>query len=364
MKIIQILSSVLLLLFGSCLRESIYPQLPYEENNETEDSGQTVEEYNREKIAPAHISDYVLVEDLSDEFNGDVLDKNKWSCEFGPGNWTGRGAKFLPENVCVNNGLLQLKSSIFGTDEDLKELYMQLEDMYVPDKSQHKGEDIDVNTWKASDYGNYWKSNWEYEEEYDEVMKKGLNTIGAATVMSKQRGGLGYYEARIKPSKISLSSSFWLKGNNTIEYDITECIGELSVTTDNETINKIPYRIPTSVWIDADDYENKGGIKPHHYFMDRKVSDVFFVIGLLWESNKLTLYINDKEIYQQSLENVRTEIGNLLIPMALFSEPQNIVFDTEVLLGPDTGWPSKKDLLDENKNIFYIDWVRVWKPKE
>ena len=270
----------------------------------------------------------------------------------------------MEDNVIVTDGCLQLKSSVIGSDADLKSLYKDLEDIYVKDKSLHMGDDIDVETWSPAIYGKKLVAVWSTGAKYNYVMRKGLNTIGAAIVCSKRSGKKGYYEARMKLSEICMSSSFWLQGFHTTEFDITESYGSYTVATDNPKVLDAPYRVHTSVWVNTREFKGKGGIKPKSTKWKTRLCDDFFVLGLKWEDERLSVYINDEFQYSFSLKDIRTEKGNLPIPIETYASPQYIKFDTEILLGPEMGWPTKKELRDSDRNTFYVDWIRVWEPTE
>ena len=115
---------------------------------------------------------------FSDEFNGTSLDTNKWF-DYHP-RWKGRPpAKFVPSAISVANGLLQISAGVLPQ----------------PD---------------------------------------GPFTIsGGAVVSRSEEAFYGYYEARMKASKISMSSTFWMsnrpqrEGDASIshEIDIVETIG-------------------------------------------------------------------------------------------------------------------------------------------
>lgn len=315
--------------------------------------------YNKPCIAPEGYG--VLVDELSDEFNGTELDLTKWRSG-GNGGWTGRGARFMADNISVKDGCLQLKSSIIGSNDDLKNLYMDVEEAFVPDKSQHKGEKIDITTWSPADYGDYWVQNWK-SPLYDAIQRKGLDVLGAASVISLAKGTKGYYEARIRVSNITLSSAFWMQGNIT-EYDITESVGSRNVTAERlGDLPKLKNRVSTHVWINKKGFQGKGGVTPHELYVDQPLHEQYIVLGLKWEDELLTVYLNDKEIYNFPLTNLKTDIGDIPIPVDMFTAPQHVIFDTEVLLAPETGWPTMAELLDPTRNTFYIDWVRVWKEK-
>ncbi|MFR9565814.1 MAG: hypothetical protein SNH13_00990 [Rikenellaceae bacterium] len=301
-----------------------------------------------------------LVKELSDEFNGNELDLTKWRSG-GNGGWKGRGARFMADNITVKGGCLQLKSSLIGTEEQLKELYQFVERVFVDDSTKHLGDKIDVHTWDPAYYGDSWQAKWK-DPRYNEIQEMGLDILGAASVISLEMGTKGYYEARIRVSNICLSSAFWMQGRTT-EYDITESIGSYNVTKESMLKNLEGHRrrVGTSVWINEKELKGKGGVPAQHHFTEEPLNEMYIVLGLKWEDELLTVYFNDKEIYNFPLRGRVTAKDNIPIPVETFKAPQHVIFDTEVLLGPTMGWPTLAELLDPNRNIFYIDWVRVWK---
>ncbi|MFI3281135.1 MAG: family 16 glycosylhydrolase [Rikenellaceae bacterium] len=309
-------------------------------------------------IAPEGYS--ILVEDLSDEFNGESLDMQKWRNETGRGGWNGRGADYRRTNTFIKDGLLNLRSSVIS-EKELGKLYAALDKAYAADESLRFGKDLDVDEWDPAKYGpNGWVRNWGVaEKDYQYMMQQGLKSIGAATLISRKFGSCGYYEARIKVSGLAMSSAFWLQGDE-IEYDITETIGAYSHDTQEEYVTVMPYTIGTSVWVNDGIFRGKGGVPGQRYTHDKPLREEFIVFGLKWEPTLLTVYINDREVYNFPLENRVTEEGNIPIPVEIFTSPQQVIFDTEILLGPDSGWPSKAQLEDPTINTFYVDWVRVW----
>ena len=346
--------------YGQVITTKAKDKLPDESKSKRNTMPKPPNGYNKPMVAP---KGYKLVEYLSDEFNGGKLDETKWMPRSNDG-WRGRGARFMEENVIVANGCLQLKSSVIGSDADLKSLYKDLEDIYVKDESLHIGNNIDVETWSPAIYGKKWIEDWSSGAKYKDVMRKGLNTIGAAIVCSKRPGTKGYYEARMKLSKIAMSSSWWLQGFHTIEFDITESYGSYSVDKDNAKIVDAPYKIHTSVWVNSREFKGKGGIKPKNAKWKTRLCDDFFVLGYEWEDDKLSVYLNDEFQYRFSFKDIRTGKGDLPIPIETYASPQYIKFDTEILLGPLMGWPTKRELRDPDRNTFYVDWIRVWKPIE
>lgn len=149
---------------------------------------------------------YRLVRELSDEFNGTELDRSKWLDHMSY--WNGRGAEFLPSNVVVADGCLQLRTSVRSM-EALGDLYASIDTALT---GSARG--VDVAGWSPFRYGKGWD-----EKKLSEplllasLMGKGMKAIGASAVMSVNRTAKqGYYEVRMKASRNCMSSAFWLQG--------------------------------------------------------------------------------------------------------------------------------------------------------
>jgi hypothetical protein len=279
---------------------------------------------------------YILVNELSDEFNGTSLDKAKW-IDYHP-YWSGRGSTFLPSNVSVGGGYLKLKSSIID-EAQLSQVYTKIDQILTG-----KSNTIDADTWIPNMYGTTWNSD-NLNAKIKSLDSLGLKSIGAACVSSKDRTArYGYYEARVKASKISMSSSFWFQGLKS-EFDLTENIGVPTYKTTYTDLT--PYKMATNSW-DFSVTPNVG--TPFAYTLTEKVCDKFYVFGMEWTDKEVIYYCNDKEISRIDLS-----------AKPIFQQDKYIFFDTEVLNAPWVGWPLKKTLTDPSLNTFYVDWIRVWR---
>ncbi|MDC1105378.1 family 16 glycosylhydrolase [Prolixibacteraceae bacterium] len=127
-------------------------------------------------ICPLDHGEWEYIAHLSDEFNGDSIDRYKWY-DFNPG-WKGRKPGFFsPKNVRLEDGELILTS---------------------------KTETLDG-------------------------LPEGYQTFTTAAVQSKTRMLYGYYEIRCKPMKSRCSSAFWfyaVDGNLWTEIDVFEICGK------------------------------------------------------------------------------------------------------------------------------------------
>lgn len=269
-------------------------------------------------------SGWVKVEELSDEFNAAEIDFDKWRNSCGAGGWGGRGSDYRRDNTFVDGeGLLHLKASIIGTDEQFKELYQEIEKTYCGNEDMIMGDKLDPRKWDPWNYGEGgWNATWG-GDNYDKIMELGTKTIGAATLISKRLGSYGYYESRFKVSNFCMSSAFWLQGPHTIEFDITESIGKCNHNTTIERFVEGPKKITTSVWVNVDGFAGKGGIDPQHYYHREPLCEDFVVLGILWDKEKLTVYVNHKEAYSFSLLDRKTNTDKTPIPNEFFKNSYN-----------------------------------------
>jgi hypothetical protein len=291
---------------------------------------------------------YRLVENLSDEFHGAELNHDKWFDHMTY--WKGRGSEFLPANISVGDGCLRLKASV-KDEAALKELYSAIDTALTGATRE-----IDVQSWSPVDYGDAWDPAKLAEPTLNaQLMELGMKAIGASAVMSKTRQAKqGYYEARIKTSRIAMSSSFWLQGGGS-EFDITESYGHSTVDRQTKWYQDIPSKIVTSIW-SCDAPAGTPAFKPMEYLAPTPLSEEFFVLGFLWGEKEVEVYYNDELVLVADLRSIPE------IEHSVFASLKYLIFDKEVLLGPWLGWPTLAQLNDPEKNTFQVDWVRVWKP--
>jgi hypothetical protein len=291
---------------------------------------------------------YRLVVELSDEFNGTDLDRDKWVDHMTY--WRGRGAEFLPTNISVADGCLRLRASV-KDEAALTDLYVAIDAALIGDTRE-----LDVQHWSPSDYGEQWiPEKLADPVVLDRLMNLGMKAIGASAVMSKARQAKqGYYEARIKTSRIAMSSSFWLQGGGS-EFDITESYGRTTVVRPTKWYQDIPFKIVTSVWW-CDAPADTPKFQPREFLAPNELGEEFFVLGFLWEETAVSVFYNDELVSVFDLTSI-TEIDP-----RVFGSLKYVIFDTEVLLGPWLGWPTLAQLKDPDLNSMFVDWIRVWEP--
>lgn len=231
------------------------------------------------------------VPELSDEFDGKELDPGKW-LPYQP-YWKGRQpSQFEPKNVAVSGGNLLLRST-----------------PKVADLAEVKNPESDV---------------W----------------VNSACVSSKQPvASYGYYEARIKASRLSMTSSFWFQGKYS-EIDVVE---QLGASVKNPELGRMMlmnshYFKPT--W----DHDKA---TPQRWKMPTGAADEFHVYGVWWKDKDTLLFYHNGE----RVAEMKTG-GEFLETMYLF-------FDTEVFTWD--GLPTIESLKDPARNTMRVDWVRAWK---
>lgn len=238
---------------------------------------------------PQNTRDWKFSLTLSDEFNADTLDFNKWD-NFNS-NWAGREPSyFQKDGVRVEDGKVVLRSGMA---------------------------DI-VNG----------------EQRYD-----------AATIRSKNWTGYGYYEARTRTSQISMTSSFWFRGNG-FEIDVYEQVGRAKN-------NGKPTVYPSNM------HEYGGADKfsyPFEYETNQDLTLDYHVYGLEYGPDFIKLYFDGDLI---RIMEPRDNTFNVNFP---------IIFDTETFHWK--GFPESEDFYTYTDPIsgekrytgdFHIDYIRVWK---
>src|SRR5579862_630139 len=234
-----------------------------------------------------------LVPSLSDEFDGTSVGATKWLPHHPY--WKGREpSQFDPANVSEEGGNLLLKST---TSRD--------------------------NLTGISDPN---KDIW----------------VSAACVSSTTaRAKYGYYEARVKASDLTMTSSFWLQGKYS-EIDVVEELGN-PVEHPEEA-----RQMMTTTHFFPGGFSAGDKSTTTRWTMPTGSADDFHVYGVWWkDANTTIFYHNGKQVAE-------------LQTGGAFNEPMYLFFDTEVF-APWEGLPTIQDLKDPTKNTMAVDWVRSWK---
>jgi hypothetical protein len=188
------------------------------------------------------------------------------------------------------------------------------------------------------------------------------NIAGGAVLSKGSQASFGYYEVRMKASKISMSSTFWLMNsgfggyweatcpNYTTEIDIAEQIGgsKINPTWGTRMISNTHYSIQ----------ECNSGIKSTSVGANAPIggnaADAFHVYGAYWKNPKEFYFFIDGK-YTHSIKPSASVANS----KNLFDRPCWINMITETY-----DWdqiPSDADLADNSKNTTYYDWVRSYR---
>ncbi|MFI5380820.1 MAG: family 16 glycosylhydrolase [Tepidisphaerales bacterium] len=228
---------------------------------------------------------------LSDEFDGKALDTRKWIPR--QPYWKGREpSQFDPANVAVKDGLLELRST--ATIE------------------------------RMSDVKNPEKDIW---------------VKAACVTSSKPIASYGYYETRMKASKLSMTSSFWFQGKYS-EIDVVEQVGASLKNPQHGQLMLMNTHFFKDGW-------KKDLATPKQWKMPSGAADGFHVYGVWWKDRDTVWFYHDGE-----------KVAELKTGGA-FDEPMYLFFDTEVFIWE--GLPTLESLADPTKNVMQVDWVRAWR---
>ena len=240
-----------------------------------------------------------VMEELSDEFDGTELDRDKWH-DHNP-NWVGRvPGKFMPSSVSVRDG----------------HLHIQLEPLVPAD---------------------------------------GKFTIAAGTIQSKQKARYGYYECRMKASRLSASSNFWFVSDDIQLPSGTmkqELIVQFTIGKSEQHKGYMKSNAMVAFKPNRADSQREKAKKTDRVKLASSVSDDFHTYGFWWvDANTLKFYVDGKYAY-----TIRPSTKFHDHP---FQYPHSInliceTFDWQPL-------PTDEELTDESKNTALFDFVRSYR---
>lgn len=287
MKMAKQISVLILLLLGGVVNSQESPQF-----QEGEDP------------KPAN-KKWVLVENMSDEFDGNEIDDDIWKTT-GQG-WIGRApGLFVPENIKVTDGSLQ------------------------------------ITTTKLP----------------EPVVKENKTfTHGGGHVMSRNSMTFGYYECEMKANKTFMSSTFWLYNDKeegercdrrNTELDIQESVGQ--ITGEKPELQKfLNYmNFNTHSRNIEEGCEVVKGIIGGKAQMNGKCYDDFHVFGAWWKSKDEILFFLDGKFVEQVTPAADFNLS-MYIRMVVETYNWNPVPEDGGMTG------SEKD-----RTTTY-NWVRSWK---
>lgn len=250
---------------------------------------------------PSNTGGWALNTDISDEFEGEALDQDKWHIQGTDGfyysNFIGRApSQFSTDNARVEDGKLKIQTR--------------------------------------------WEPDFDFHDQPDRD-GRAYENITTAAVIGNNTFQYGYMEIMAKPADISVASSFWMTGNDGTDYaevDVFEHLG-------NPSFNK-PY-LETEMWSSVHDWSNP---PPNSVWTERtqlpfRVADDFHVYGCDWSSEGLKFYADGQLIHEVLASDV---------PDWPVDVPLRVWVDSETF--PWHGLPSAGDLPAD----YEIEYIRVW----
>ncbi len=263
---------------------------------------------------PNNTGGWILNEELSDEFDGDRLDPDRWFVEGQNGDyyiWKGRApSQFVPHNVIVSDGSLKIRT--------------QWEPDYPYDKDGYKESGGEAyGKWKGEDV-----------------------PVTTAGIITNKRFLYGYMEVKSKAPCAAMTAAFWAIGYEQ-ELDIFEQLGAPTVKgsiTANTTRTGIhdwspPAVRPTKAF----------GYDEHN--LPYKTCEEFHIYGAEWGEDYLKVYRDGKLTATFTQDELGTDW--------VLNNPMEIWLDSEVFNW--LGVPHEEEL----PAFFEVEYMRVWqKPND
>ena len=259
-----------------------------------------------------NLGQWVLNAAVSDEFEGTVVDEEKWLIQGRNGeyqsHWKGRApSQFSTENVRVEDGLLKLQTR--------------------------------------------WEPDFDFSDKIDKD-GRGYENITTAAVIAKEAFTYGYMEICCKCADASVTSAFWGTGNGQ-ELDIFEHLGRPSIANKEH--------LETELWSSIHDWSIKGGpsVWTDRLQLPFRVASDFHTYACEWHADGLRFYADSilvREITREEVMNnpKAKEVGS---EGWILTKPLYIWVDSETF--PWHGLPSEKDLPVD----YEIKYIRVWQKK-
>ncbi len=247
---------------------------------------------------PGNAGGWVLLENMSDEFDGTELDETKWLIQGVNGefqsNFRGRApSQFSTNNVRVEAGMLKLETR--------------------------------------------WEPNYPFNPTVDNNGDAYTN-ITTAAVITRQQYLYGYMEIRSKSADADITSSFWTTGLGS-ELDVFESTGRPAPDKQHLTnemwssIHDWSRPRPNSVWTEKN-------------YLPFGFADGFHTYGCEWDENNIKLYADGQLITTVTQAQLGT---NWVMDVA-----QWIWVDQETFIW--RGLPVESDLPVD----YEIEYIRVW----
>lgn len=260
---------------------------------------------------PDNKQGWVLNKDLSDEFEGNKLDPEKWFIEGQNGDyyiWKGRApAQFVPHNAIVEDGKLKIRTQ------------------WEPDYP------FDQEGYKESG-----------KEAYGSFQGKPL-PVTTAGVITNKRFLYGYMEIKSKAGHAAITAAFWAIGYEQ-ELDIFEQMGNPKIHQEHGITAKT-VRTAVHDW-------SPPAVRPTKAFgyddrdLDYTTGKEFHVYGAEWGEDYLKVYRDGKLTFHITQDELGTDW--------VLNNPMEIWLDSEAFSW--IGVPHEEELPVD----FEIEYLRVW----
>ena len=263
---------------------------------------------------------WVLNQDMSDEFEASQLNQTKWLIQGTDGvyqsNFKGRApSQFSTNNVRLENGMLKLETR--------------------------------------------WEPDYNFNPTVD---NNGVayENITTAAVITKNEFKYGYIEVKSKAADAEITSSLWATGNNT-ELDFFEMFG------DHKQAQK-EYK-EKELWWSIHDWTSAGQGRTtytEHLDLGFRVAESFHVYGFDWSENGIKVYVDGVLISEASTSEINAyddiannNGGNGANANYVVTKPIKIWLDQETF--PWHGVPDSMEEVGGDGSIdFEIEYLRVW----
>ncbi|MCM2680273.1 family 16 glycosylhydrolase [Echinimonas agarilytica] len=292
---------------------------------------------------PKNEGEWVLNTEVSDEFETDTLDENRWY--------------------------------IVGKFEDGVPVYKHPD---KPNKKVWKGRapsQFSGRNYRLEDGKLILETRWEPDFPFSDEIKVPVfgdplpyENITTACIIGRQEFKYGYVEIKSKAADAEITSAFWAIGNK-LEIDFFEQFG------DHRDPKKAD--LDRELWWSIRDWSKDTGkpgkpVYTEHKDLGFRVADDFHVYGFEWHEGGVKYYVDGKLISDVSVEDVRKwALENREVnddyDAWVANRPISIWLDQETF--PWHGIPDSKEDLELNSSEgekddgivdFEIEYVRVW----
>ena len=269
--------------------------------------------------------EWVLNEEMSDEFEATTLNQDKWFIQgtnnVYQSNFIGRApSQFSTNNVRLENGKLKLETR--------------------------------------------WDPTFVFSTKIDNGVK--YENITTAAIISKKDFTYGYMEVKSKAADCEITSSFWATGGNT-EFDFFEMFG------DHKQPSKEAAGKERELWWSIHDWSAAGQGRTTYtesHDLGFRVAAAFHVYGFEWSADGVKIYIDGKLFRDVSRTTINAyddvlkhNGGNGLNENFVITKPIKIWFDQETF--PWHGVPdTKEEVGGTGKVDFEVEYFRLWQKKK